>query len=206
MRAEASTAFLVQAMKDFKAAWVSFRSTDTMRSRDLLVAYHFSNPNAAGSKDKLNSASGPEAYHSVHRKYHPEYRAILYSRNYYDIFFFDLQGNCIYSVFKELDFATNFAATGSGPYRSSGLGEAYQAALAAPEEIHVTPWAPYDPSKGALASFICTGVRDGSELIGVFCTQMPAETRPITVAEMETALDRASKSMDLATRKCHWSR
>lgn len=29
------------------------------------------------------------------------------------------------------------AATGSGPYRSSGLGEAYQAALAAPEEIHV---------------------------------------------------------------------
>ena len=31
------------------------------------VAYHFSNPNAAGSKDKLNSASGPEAYHSVHR-------------------------------------------------------------------------------------------------------------------------------------------
>lgn len=199
VRTEASTAFLVEAIKDFKDAWVAFRQTDTMRSRDLLVAYHFSNPNAAGSKDKLNSASGPETYHAVHRKYHPEYRAILYQRNYYDIFFFDLQGNCIYSVFKELDFATNFAAAGTGPYRSSGLGEAYQAALASPEEIHVTRWAPYDPSKGALASFICTGVRDGSELIGVFCTQMPAETRPITVAEMESALDRSSKSMYLAT-------
>ena len=28
------------------------------------------------------------------------YRAILYERNYYDIFFFDMNGNLIYSVFK----------------------------------------------------------------------------------------------------------
>ena len=31
----------------------------------------------------------------------PRYRAILYERNYYDIFFLDTAGNCIYSVYKE---------------------------------------------------------------------------------------------------------
>ena len=29
------------------------------------------------------------------------YRAILYERNYYDIFFLDREGNCIYSVYKD---------------------------------------------------------------------------------------------------------
>lgn len=30
----------------------------------------------------------------------PRYREILYDRNYYDIFFFDTEGNLIYSVYK----------------------------------------------------------------------------------------------------------
>ena len=37
-----------------------------------------------------------------------------------DIFFFDTKGNCIYSVYKELDFATNFAANGNGEWKDSG--------------------------------------------------------------------------------------
>ena len=80
------------------------------------------------------------------------------ARNYYDIFFFDLEGNCIYSVYKELDFATNFNMNGTGPYKASGLGLAFQAALLEPNSIHETAWMPYTPSKGALASFRCTGV------------------------------------------------
>ena len=34
--------------------------------------------------------------------------AKLIERNYYDIFMFDLDGNLIYSVFKETDYGTNF--------------------------------------------------------------------------------------------------
>ena len=134
------------------------RTQDLQRNAGLLKAYHFSNPNAAGSKDQLDYASGPEDYHAVHGKYHPEYRGLLYARNYYDIFFFDLDGNCIYSVYKELDFATNFGPNGTGPYKDSGLGLAFQAALREPASIHETAWMPYAPSAGALASFRCTGV------------------------------------------------
>ena len=36
--------------------------------------------------------TGPEFYHQAHKQFHPTYRAILYERNYYDIFMFDLQG------------------------------------------------------------------------------------------------------------------
>ena len=43
-----------------------------------------------------------------------------------DIFIFDLDGNLVYSVYKELDYATNFI---SGPYASSGLGDAFRSAL-----------------------------------------------------------------------------
>lgn len=52
-------------------------------------------------QDELDYAEGDEKYHEIHAKYHPIYRQKLYDRGYYDIFFFDLQGDLIYSVFKE---------------------------------------------------------------------------------------------------------
>ena len=62
----------------------------------------------------------------VHAEHHPTFRALLREKGYYDIFLFDLDGNLIYSVFKELDYATNFV---SGPYAESGLGKAFRAAV-----------------------------------------------------------------------------
>ncbi|CAK9080404.1 Uncharacterized protein SCF082_LOCUS38327, partial [Durusdinium trenchii] len=199
VESEAISSTLLEAMKAFQAAWTDYRPTDALRKQALLIAYHFSNPNAAGAKDLLERAGGAEEYHAVHGKYHKHFRDILYHRNFYDIFFFDLQGNCIYSVFKELDFANNFAKDGTGPYRDSGLGDAFAAALNAPAEIHVTPWAPYRPSGGQLASFLCTGVSEGAVLIGVFCAQMPSETQPVTVTTMEESLHLAVHSMSTAT-------
>ena len=52
-------------------------------------------------QDELAYADGEEKYHAAHAKYHPIYRQKLYDRSYYDIFFFDLNGDLIYSVFKE---------------------------------------------------------------------------------------------------------
>ncbi|CAE7866646.1 unnamed protein product, partial [Symbiodinium microadriaticum] len=49
--------------------------------------------------------------------------AVRNSSSYYDIFMFDLNGDLIYSVFKETDYATNFLIDGDGPWKDSGLGE-----------------------------------------------------------------------------------
>ena len=44
----------------------------------------------------VSRVAGPEYYHEAHRQFHPTYRAILYERNYYDIFIFDLQGSRLF--------------------------------------------------------------------------------------------------------------
>lgn len=196
--AEAANPVLVQAFEAFEAGWESYRSDDATRMQDLRVAYIFSNPNAVGSKDNFDYAEGPEDYHQAHREYHPVYRDILYARSYYDIFFFDLRGNLIYSVYKELDYATNFAANGTGEWKDSGLGEAFEAAMRNPNQINVIDWKPYGPSYGALASFLSTGIKKNGALIGVFCTQMPPESKRITIAEMEPKLNAAETAQNLA--------
>jgi len=171
--------YLVDALTEFKQAWDAFRPTDAERLLSLQVAYITLNPHPAGSKDILDVAPGDEVYHAVHLKYHPTYRAILYDKNYYDIFMLDTEGNCIYSVYKELDYATNFLPNGPGEWKDSGLGEAFVAAMGNPDSVNIIDWKPYGPSAGALASFLSTGVRDVSGMIiGVYCTQMPPESIP----------------------------
>jgi len=185
---EAAQPELVTVILEFKSAWDSFKATDEERLLGLAAAYITLNKHPAGEKDKLDTAEGPEDYHAVHLKHHPHYRKVLYDRNYYDIFMLDLEGNCIYSVYKELDFATNFAANGTGKWKTSGLGEAFEAAMAHPDKVNVIDWKPYGPSYGAYASFLATGVKNQwGQMLGVFCTQMPPESQPIDSAKTLSA-------------------
>merc|ERR1719371_86131 len=182
---EAADPVLVETIVDFKRAWDSYKATDEERLLGLQASYITLNPHPLGEKDKLDKADGNEQYHAVHLKYHPKYRTILYDRNYYDIFMFDVQGNLIYSVYKELDYATNFAADGNGKWKDSGLGEAFRAAMANPGIINVIDWKPYGPSYGALASFLSTGVRNAAyKLVGVYSTQMHPDSRPIDSVQL----------------------
>merc|ERR1711871_425085 len=117
-----------------------------------------------------------QSYHDIHERLHPFYRTMLYDNNYYDIFILDTKGNLIYSVYKELDYATNFQL--NGRYGASGLGKAFRAAMENPCCVNEIPWEPYEPSYGALASFIATGIPDENGFtIGVFCIQLPPEAR-----------------------------
>ncbi|MEZ4662135.1 MAG: hypothetical protein R2911_31685 [Caldilineaceae bacterium] len=68
---------------------------------------------------------------------------------YYDIFLIDIRsGNIIYSVFKEVDFATSLA---DGPYSESGLGILFKRLQEAPERDKpiIVDFRPYEPSYGA---------------------------------------------------------
>ncbi|OLQ09749.1 hypothetical protein AK812_SmicGene6599 [Symbiodinium microadriaticum] len=154
-----------------------------------------------------------EGYHTAHRNFHPTYRDILYAsvsacRNYYDIFIFDLDGNLIYSavlestlrpilgslkVYKELDYATNFMANGTGEWKDSGLGEAKRGGPASCEGFAYAP-----ANLGQAATKSGQSEREGDvcramkwtwegELLGVFCTQMPPESKPVEVSEMDSA-------------------
>ncbi|PMJ92461.1 methyl-accepting chemotaxis protein [Vibrio sp. 10N.261.55.A7] len=131
------------------------------------------NPNGLGNKHEMKADSLGTDYDKVHARYHPAIKHFLEAFGYYDIFMADLQGNIVYSVFKELDFATNLK---SGPYRSSGIASAFNAAVNMREsEYHLEDFAPYYPSYEAAASFIATPVFLNGQRIGVLIFQMPVD-------------------------------
>ncbi|MBD1557104.1 methyl-accepting chemotaxis protein [Vibrio sp. S9_S30] len=139
----------------------------------LQARYIGVNPNALGEKHLLKSDSLNTDYDKAHRLYHPSLKHFLESFGYYDIFLVDNQGNIIYSVFKELDYATNLL---SGPYKNSGLAEAFNGAKSkAKNDFFLVDFKPYYPSYEAAASFMAAPVFENDERLGVVVFQMPVD-------------------------------
>jgi hypothetical protein len=185
---------LLEACHAFIDGWAAIGRSDEERTFTLKTAYITENKFAVGKKHLLDAAPGNNAYHEAHKKYHPMYRELIGSKNYHDVYLFDTYGNLIYSVFKELDFATNFASAGEGEWKDSGLGEAFTQAVADPKIVHVIPWKPYGPSSGALASFLSRGILYTSgQLAGVYGIQMAPESKPI---DCQALLDTAIEDFD----------
>ena len=92
----------------------------------LQYSYIKANPNPLGSKDKLDKALDVSQYSLLHGLYHPIIRSYLEKFGYYDIFLVQPEtGKVVYTVFKELDYATSLI---DGPYAHTGLGEAFRLA------------------------------------------------------------------------------
>lgn len=159
------------AMVDFTAAWEAMGANQL---ETLQKDYIESNPHPTGEKDKLYRAESFGAYHDAHEYYHGSIRDLLVREGYYDIFLINTAGDIVYSVFKELDYATNL---NNGQYRDTDIGKVFREAMASSEResVHFTDYAPYAPSYGAFASFIGRSIWKDGERIGVLVFQMPAE-------------------------------
>lgn len=149
---------------------------NSLNQNGLALQNSFIAQNSAplGEKDKMDSPRGSSQYGFYHAKYHPNFRDLLNRFGYYDIFLVDSDtGTVIYSVFKELDFATSLK---TGAYRDSGLGQAFAAANNANEgTTAIVDFAPYLPSYEAAASFIATPVFSNGKKKGVLIFQMPVD-------------------------------
>ena len=160
------------ALKDFTSIW---KSVPGNKTETLKKTYIKDNPHPLGQKHKLDKGPANDGYDAVHGKYHIWFRTFLETRGYYDVFLFDTDGNLIYSVFKEEDYATNFKA-GGGKWANSDLGNAYRAAMQAPQGTQTFfDFKPYAPSHGAPASFISTPVFENGKRLGVLVYQMPID-------------------------------
>lgn len=143
----------------------------------LALQYDFiaGNQFPLGEKDKLNKPNNTSSYAQLHAKYHPDFRAFLQEFGYYDIFIADINtGNVVYSVFKELDFATSLR---TGAYANSGLGQAFEMASKAtnPEDVFFTQFKPYLPSYQAMAGFVSSPIFVDGKLSAVLIFQMPLD-------------------------------
>lgn len=165
-------AYVRQALLDFMNGWneLGFQGN---QEKTLKRLYITDNPNPTGSKEELDYAKDGSVYSKVHAEYHPWFRHFLRQRDYYDIFLFAPNGDLVYTVFKELDYATNL---NTGEYKDSDLGNAFRAAKSnpKPDQQNFFDFKPYAPSHGAAASFISQAIlnEDGT-LAGVLVFQMP---------------------------------
>lgn len=139
----------------------------------LRRVYIAENPNPLGQKDQLVKADTGSSYGFIHAIYHPTLDQLQNEMEYYDVFLFDTEGNLVYSVFKENDFATNML---SGEWRESGLADAFRQAIdnTLSDPTVFIDFAPYAPSNLAPAAFMSRPVYDQTgKLLGVLAYQMP---------------------------------
>ena len=160
---------LINTTKQFIEAWNELKTED--KTKYLQNYYITNNPYPIGKKDSLDEADDKSSYSSIHKKFHPWLRRFLKTKEYYDIFIFNTQGDLIYTVFKEKDFATNLV---SGKWKDTGLGNVFNMAMKRPAGEKVFfDFKEYTPSNGNTASFIATPIYDNEKKIGVLAFQMP---------------------------------
>ena len=143
--------------------------------KHLQATYIVDNQFEAGSKNELQTGADGSNYSHQHERFHPFFNDYLKRFGYYDIFLIDAEdGRIIYSVFKEVDFATSLL---TGPYKETNLAQAFNVArqTSDPDFVGLVDFEPYVPSYTAPAAFIATPVFDNEEVIGVLAFQMPVD-------------------------------
>ncbi len=176
----ASNPNTVGALTDLNDAWLDMGDNQTEQLQDLYIHQNQFGP---GKRQMLDAAPDDSYYSSVHAVFHPWFRSLQKARGLYDVFLFDLDGNLVYSVSKETDFATNFL---QGQWKDSGLGSVYRTVLQSnnPEYVGFSDFAPYGPSEGAPASFLARAVFDADgTMIGVMAYQLPLDQLNVTMTQ-----------------------
>ncbi|MFT7533689.1 MAG: methyl-accepting chemotaxis protein, partial [Gammaproteobacteria bacterium] len=133
------------------------------------------NKHPLGQKQNLDKPNDAAAYSDEHNRYHPSYRSFVEYFGYYDLFIVDpVSGNIVYSVFKEMDYATSLI---NGPYANSGIGKAFKTANAStdPDFVAVEDFDVYIPSYNAPVAFMASPIFQDSVKIGILILQLPVE-------------------------------
>lgn len=176
----ASNPTTVGAITDLKDAWLDFEEGQTETLQDL---YIHNNPYEATERARLTTAGDDSYYSSVHTVFHPWFHSLASAQGLYDVFLLDLEGNLVYSVKKERDFATNLL---TGPLRNSGLAASYQNILSTADKNAVTfaDFSLYSTGDEIPASFIARGIFDADgEKIGVLAYRIPITTLNATMTQ-----------------------
>lgn len=141
-------------------------------SRYLQYHYIAANSNPVGKKHLLNNSKDGSSYSLIHAKYHPIFRSIIEKFGYYDLFLINPDGQIVYTVYKETDFATNL---NQGAYNESNLARLVTKVRQTKQKDYarIIDFEAYAPSYGAPAAFIATPIFNGSEFMGVLAVQIP---------------------------------
>ncbi len=145
-----------------------------LNDNSIALQYHYiaANPNPIVLKEELSATKDASSYTQLHSYYHNYILEMKNTFEFEDVFLIDNEtGYVVYSVLKELDFATSLK---NGPYAKSGLGQVFEKTHNAKHgEIVMVDFSPYLPSYNKLAGFVATPIYDGDKQIGILVFQIP---------------------------------
>ena len=168
----AQSELVINAIQDFDQSWDDLGPDPTTYLQRLYINQ---NPFGRDQRDALLNAADGSQYSTVHERFHPQFRSVLESRDFYDVFLFNADGDLVYSVIKERDYATNMI---SGPWSDTHLAEVFRGVdqSFASERTVFADFARYAPSDDDPASFLGAPVFDEErQYIGAFAVQMPVD-------------------------------
>ena len=163
----------MDALREFQNAWGEFGGLN--QTDFLQKSYIDENKYKVGEKHSLDFAQDNASYSIIHASYHPWFREILQAHEYYDLMIINADGDVLYTVEKERDFATNLV---TGKWKDSVLGDLFRTIKAKPVkgEVTFTDFKEYAVS-GHASAFIGTPIMDPktNAFNGVFVYQIPLE-------------------------------
>ena len=158
----------VQATSNINALW----SIMTPAERDAVRKdFTVNSPLDIAERVTTLTVDDNRGYDRLHARYHEFFRYFNDKNAFYDLFLLNPDGDIIYSVAKENDFAQNVT---TGPLAQSGIGEAFGKAIQdTARTTHLSSFSPYVISNGAIASFASVRIEnDDGVLQGVLVLQI----------------------------------
>lgn len=152
---------------------------DTLSPAGVMLQYHWILKNTYPIGEKIKYLFSPEKtnYTDIHSENHFYYKTFVENFGFYDVFMVDLNGEIIYTAYKELDLGSNIK---NGNNRNSGLGQLFskldqrrlegKSAVTEMSEINK-----YMQSYEAGAQFIGYPIQNGNKTIGYFMIQVPVQ-------------------------------
>lgn len=176
----AKSPLILNAITDFSRAWAKLPNNFSTlgvdsQQRYLQQLYISRNPYKTGQKKALLTANDNSEYSQFHRRYHPMFNNMIDAGAYYDFFLVTPQADIIYSVDKELDFATNL---NRGPWKNTKIAKLFREIDKNPiaDKLYFSDFYPYEPSHKEPASFIGSPIfNENFQYQGVAIFQLPIE-------------------------------
>lgn len=162
----------LEAFVALKDAWSQKAITSSYLQR-LFIA---NNPNPPEKRYLLNDPGDGSAYSVEHAKFNPWFKRFADQAGYQDIYLIDRDGNVIYSIAKNADFATNVL---TGLAKNSDLAEVFRKAMMPGSKLgdtFISDYKPYVGLNNAAAGFIASPIfdEDGTKM-GAVILGLPIE-------------------------------
>ncbi len=162
-----------EGMAQLLNSWNELSIDPKSTARQLYITDNPLFPNYTA--DYFNAKDG-SLYSANHEKMHKLIRGLTKSRGYYDVFLIANNGDIVYTVYKEDDYATNLL---TGKYKDTTLAQGFREVQENTNLNHVAlyDFVPYAPSNNEAASFILSSIVDeNNKTQGVLGFQLPRKS------------------------------